>query len=251
MLGVLSIASGVGKIIGGIGASRRAKREERKARREYNSNKAAFMSTDTSNPFANVTNTYEDLQVNTQQADFVAQQQQQGLANTLESLSGAAGGGGIAALAQSLAQQQSYNLQAASASIGQQEASNQRLAAQGEASAQQLRGRGEMMSQQMEMNKTSTLLGMSQQRLAAARQAKAAATSSIIGGVAGIAGGVAKGAILGKDAKGGLFKKIGAGLKTELGSSLDLKTEDKIYDFAKAGGVGSSVFDKFPKNNNY
>ena len=216
MLGVLGIASGVGKIIGGIGASRRAKREERKAQQEYSAQKAQFRALDTSNPFANITNTYEDLQVNTQQADFVAQQQQQSLSTTLESLSGAAGGGGIAALAQSLAQQQASNLQAASASIGQQEASNQRLTAQGEASAQQSRARGELISQQREMEKTSTLLGMSQQRLAAAKQAKAAATSSIIGGVAGLAGGVAKGAILGKGTEGNFLQRVVGGLKTDI-----------------------------------
>lgn len=75
-------------------------------------------------------NTAEDLTVNTQQADMMAQQQQQGLSNVLGSMKGAAGSSGIAALAQTLAGQQNQNLQAASASIGQQESSNARLAAQ-------------------------------------------------------------------------------------------------------------------------
>ena len=75
-------------------------------------------------------NTAEDLTVNTQQADMMAQQQQQGLSNVLGSMRGAAGSSGIAALAQTLAGQQNQNLQAASASIGQQESANARLAAQ-------------------------------------------------------------------------------------------------------------------------
>ena len=70
-------------------------------------------------------NTMEDLTVNTQQADFVNQQQQAGMANTMDKLSGAAGGSGIAALAQSLINQQTANAQAASASIGAQESQNQ------------------------------------------------------------------------------------------------------------------------------
>ena len=82
-------------------------------------------------------NTAEDLTVNTQQAEFMAQQQQQGLSNVLGSMRGAAGSSGIAALAQTLAGQQNQNLQAASASIGQQEAANARLAAQQGAQIQQ------------------------------------------------------------------------------------------------------------------
>ena len=109
-------------------------------------------------------NTAEDLTVNTQQADFMAQQQQQGLSNTLGSLRGAAGGSGIAALAQSLAGQQNQNLQQASASIGQQESANQAQAAgqaaqiqqaiAGESSANQARAidqasQNQMMAAQM------------------------------------------------------------------------------------------------------
>ena len=56
------------------------------------------------NPYADLQtsfeNPYEDLTVNTQEADMLAQQQQQSLANTMSNLQGAAGGSGIAALAQ-------------------------------------------------------------------------------------------------------------------------------------------------------
>jgi hypothetical protein len=223
MLGVMGIASGVGKIIGGIGARKRAAREQRRAQAEYNANKAAFMNTDTSNPYADVTNTYEDLTVNTQAADFAAEQQQQGLANTLDRLSGAAGGSGIAALAQTLANQQSQNIRQASADIGIQESRNQKLAAQGEASMQQTRAAGEAVSQQRKIDKQSTLLGMSQQRLGAAKAAKAAATSSIVSGATGLLGGVAKGAILGA----GMAKADIAGKTKTLGAQLEAGTIDQ------------------------
>lgn len=100
-------------------------------------------------------NTAEDLTVNTQQADMVARQQQQGLSNTLGSLKGAAGSSGIAALAQTLAGQQSQNLQSASASIGQQESANTAMAAQQGANIQQAIAGESSMNQQMEINQGS------------------------------------------------------------------------------------------------
>jgi len=100
-------------------------------------------------------NTAEDLTVNTQQADMMAQQQQQGLSNTLGSLKGAAGGSGIAALAQSLAGAQNQNLQAASASIGQQESANKAQAAsQGQAIQQAIAGESSM-NQSREIDQAS------------------------------------------------------------------------------------------------
>ena len=92
--------------------------------------KQRFEAMDTSNPYANLQNTMEDLTVNTQQADFMAQQAQQNQANIMQNMAGAAGGSGIAALAQAMANQGTQQAQAASASIGQQEAANQMAAAQ-------------------------------------------------------------------------------------------------------------------------
>lgn len=171
----------------GIVGGRRRRREERAAQAEFNAMKDRYAALDTSNPYKNITNTFEDLTVNTQAADFAAQQSQQQSANILGSLSAAAGGGGIAALAQSLANSQAQQAQAAAASIGQQEQRNQLLAAKGEAQAQQLRGQGEAMSQQMEAAKTSQMLGMAQDRLAAAKQARAQATDSLLSGIQGVA----------------------------------------------------------------
>jgi hypothetical protein len=85
---------------------------------------------------------------------------------------------------------------------------------------QSQRAAGENISQQRKIDKASTLLGMSQQRLGAAKAAKAAATSSIVSGATGLLGGVAKGAILGAGMEGmegkNFFQKMGAGLGAEI-----------------------------------
>ena len=180
--------TGLAGIAGGIIGSRARKREQKAAQGEFNRNKARMENADTSNLAMNQENTMEDLTVNTQQSDFIAQQQNQGMANTMDSLQGAAGGSGIAALAQSLSNQQTANAQAASASIGQQEAGNQMAERRMAGQLQNQELQGAYASRAAEKDKTDTMLGMSQQRLGAANQARDAATSSIIGGVAGIAG---------------------------------------------------------------
>jgi len=180
---------GLAGIAGGIIGSGKRKREQRKAQAEFERNKASYMNLDTSNAYQNMENTYEDLTVNTQAADFAAQQQQQGLSNTMGAMQGAAGGSGIAALAQAMAGQQSQNLQQASASIAQQESGNEMAQANMAGQLQSMERQGEMVSRQMEQEKTGTLLGMSQQRLAAANQARQQATAGMLGGVGNLIGG--------------------------------------------------------------
>ena len=185
---LMGAVQGLAGIAGGIIGSGKRKREQRAAQKEFDQNKARMMGADTSNLAVNQENTMEDLTVNTQQADFINQQQQAGMANTMDSLQGAAGGSGIAALAQSLAGQQSQNAQAASASIGSQEAGNQMAERQmaGQLQSQELQGA--YGARAAEKDKTDTMLGMSQQRLGAANAARESATKSIIGGVTGMAG---------------------------------------------------------------
>ena len=81
------------------------------------------------NAMEDMENSFEDLTVNTQQAEFEAQQNAQNQANIMSSMAGAAGGSGIAALAQSMANAGSLQAQKASASIGAQESANQSKAA--------------------------------------------------------------------------------------------------------------------------
>jgi len=87
--------------------------------------------------FGGMENTMEDLTVNTQQADFQAQQGDQQRANILDGLKTSAGGSGTAALAQALANEGQQQTQQISASIGQQESGNQMAKAQQAASIQQ------------------------------------------------------------------------------------------------------------------
>ena len=158
--GVSGLTSVVGSMIGG----RARRKEQAAAKQQLAQRQAEYENMQFQNPYAGMQNTMEDLTVNTQQADFMAQQQQQGMANTMGALQGAAGGSGIAALAQAMANQQNTNLQQASASIGQQEARNQMATAQQGAQIQQLQAQGEADIQAREQARTETLLGMSQIR---------------------------------------------------------------------------------------
>lgn len=178
---------GIAGIAGGIIGSGKRKRELREAKAEHARVKQRMLNRDTSNLYANQENVYEDLTVNTQQADFAAEQQNQALANTMNTMQGAAGGSGIAALAQTMANQQSKNLAAASISIGQQEQSNQMAERGMAANLQQQEIAGEYQSRADEKEKVGQMMGMAQQRLGAAKAAKQAATQSIIGGATGLA----------------------------------------------------------------
>ena len=189
------VISGGVDIANSIIGSKKRKAEQQQAQGLYDSSMSDFRNLDTSNPYANMENTMEDLTVNTQAADFTAQQQNQGLSNIMGSMKQAAGGSGVAALAQSLANQQSQNAQSASASIGQQEASNQAAAAQQAGANQKMSREGDYLSQQMERGQTETELGMAQGRLGAANQARIDATQSLVSGIGQVAGGIASGPI--------------------------------------------------------
>jgi hypothetical protein len=167
--------------------------EQKAAAAEMEANKKAYEQIDTSNTYANLENKFEDITVNQQQAQFEAQQNQQQQANLMNSMNAAAGGSGIAALAQAMANQGQLSAQKASASIGMQEAQNQKLVAQEASKNQQLEAAGEQTSQQREADKQATLLGMSQQRKGAADQAREVAKQQAMAGVGTIASGLASG----------------------------------------------------------
>ena len=200
MIGAITGAiGGLTSIASGIFGSGKRKREQRAANEQLSRRMTDYEMLDTSNVYSGMQNTMEDLTVNQQAADFQAQQQQQGLSNIMGSMQGAAGGSGIAALAQSLANQQNKNLQIASADIGRQEQANQ-MAERREAGRLDLYERkGELISRDAEQEKVETLLGMSQQRAAAANQARQQATSAIVGGVGKLAGIGAQGIFGGSD----------------------------------------------------
>ena len=134
------------------------------------------------NPYANMENVYEDLTVNQQQAQFQAQQGSQQRADIMQGLRGAAGGSGIAGLAQAMANQGQLQTQQISASIGQQEAANQRLSARGAGQVQLLERQGQEKQQQFDINKQATLLGMQQGAAAGSDTAAGAANQMALQG---------------------------------------------------------------------
>lgn len=183
--GLVGIASGM------IGSGAR-QREQRSAQGEYDRNMARFNNLDTSNIYANQQNMYEDSIVNQKEAEFTRAQNMQSQANIMGSMNQAAGGSGIAAMAQALANEATSAAQSASVSIGNQEAANQSNFQAAATNIQNQKLAGEESSREAEREKTTTLLGMSQNRLGAANAARAAATSAIVGGVGTMMGGAEK-----------------------------------------------------------
>ena len=179
-LGLLS--AGV-NIYQGIAGSNARKAEQQEANRQLAKRKADLEGTDLSNPYANMENVYEDLTVNTQQAEFEARQNQQNQANIMQNMAGAAGSSGVAGLAQAMANQGQQQAARASASIGQQEARNQQLAAKGAETVQSKERYGKMLEQDRTLDMNETLMGLSQQRKIAADDARQRARDSIAKGV--------------------------------------------------------------------
>ena len=225
---------------GRINEQKAAKNEMNKMKKEYENLDTSNLAAGFKNPYANLENTMEDLTVNQQQAQFQSQQFQQSQANTMQGLSAAAGGSGIAGLAQALSNQGMLNAQKSSASIGMQEAQNQKLSSQQAAKNQMLEGKGEMFAQQqrlagaetgrgLEYQKTSTLFGMSQQRTAAANNARRQAKADQMSAVGDIASAGAQIAT--------------AGMKIP-----KLPAANAGIDFAKASVTGSNVIDNLNAN---
>ena len=164
LVGAAVVAVGVG-VAKAVSSGKKQKAEERKAAKsklEVDRRKAQFEGLDTSNPFMNMENTYEDLTINQKEAEMVNQQGQEQRASIMGQMRSTAGGSGIAALAQQMANSGQLASQKSSAMIGNQEAANQKLE---RAEASKIQGKereGEVKSRDMERNKVSTLLGMAQ-----------------------------------------------------------------------------------------
>lgn len=180
-------------IFGAAKARRQEKRAAKQAAKEKQKLKEQmdiYKNLDTSNPYLNMENTMEDLTINQKQAQFQQQSFAQSQANIMQGLQGAAGGSGIAALAQSLAQQGQIASQQQAADIGRQESANQMAERQMAANIQAQEREGEVYSRGLKKEQAETLLGMQQQRFAAAKQAQAQArqakVDAITGGLTGM-----------------------------------------------------------------
>tara|TARA_R100001591_G_scaffold109946_1_gene120567 strand:- start:100 stop:1152 length:1053 start_codon:yes stop_codon:yes gene_type:complete len=206
MAGIIGGAAGIVQGLVGRGRRRRA---QAAAQTQYDTMLAEYQNLDTSNLYANVENqyadmenVYEDATVNRQQAEFERDMFQQQQANIMSDLSAAAGGSGIAGLAQALSNQGLIARRQASATIGMQEKQNQdmklreasrlqQMERTGEARAEAMRLAGAERARGLEYRQTGTMLGMSQQRLVAANQAVAQGNAALYGGIGKVIGGVA------------------------------------------------------------
>jgi len=198
----LGVIQGATSIIGARQERKRLRKENERAQRQYEGFRDDIKSLEITNPYADLPttfeNTYEDMTVNQQQAQFQAQQGAQARANLLANLRAAAGGSGIAGLAQSLANQQQLQTQQISASIGQQEAVNQRLRAQGAARVQGMEQQarqtvmaGEYSRQQDENQRQMNLMNLKAGRQQAERDFRASMSAQkqrMMGGVGQILG---------------------------------------------------------------
>lgn len=205
-MAMAGMAKGIGGILqGAIG--RGARRDAQiKAQGQYDDMLAEYRALDTSNLYADfenqftgLENAYEDLTVNRQQAEFEKDMFQQQQANIMQGFKGAAGGSGIAGLAQAMANQGQIAAQRAGASIGLQESKINMLRAQEASRLQQLERTGAMQAEQLRLAgaerargldymQTSTQLGMAQQDLAAKNRAIAQADAALYGGIGQVAG---------------------------------------------------------------
>ena len=185
-----------GAALGAISANKAKRKAERKASKaevEMNRLKDVYSALDTSNPYVDMENTMEDLMINQRQYDLEKQQFGQSQANVLGGLREAAGSSGIAAVAQALSSQGKIAAQSSAAKIGQQMAERNMAA-----NLQDKEREGEIWSRNAERDKQSTLLGMSQQEVAAYREQAAAANQAkwdaIAGGVTAV-GSILKGRV--------------------------------------------------------
>jgi len=166
------------------GAARRS--EQRDAQEDLHSQMAKWEDTKMKNPYAGVKNPYADMEnvyedqtVDLKAAEFAKEQSQQSAANIMASMKGAAGGSGVAGLAQVLANQGAKQAQQASADIGRQEQANQaralgesgrlqQLDREGEQKRDLLEREGGRMVEQYDMNKQTKMMDFAMQRKEAA-----------------------------------------------------------------------------------
>ena len=143
-------------------------------------------------------NVFEDLTVDTQAADYAREQFQQQQANIMQGLKGVAGSSGVAGLAQSLSMQASKQAKETQLTIGQQLQQNRRMQMQEQSRLQgqdrQIQLANMEGARQFELDKMSTLIGVSGQKIAGA-QGAIAGRQAMYGQIAGAVGNVAGAAI--------------------------------------------------------
>jgi len=188
-LPMIAQAVGVAAKIGmGLAGRKKKKAQLKNAQGAYDMQRQQFENMDTSNLYNNMENVYEDATVNTQAADFAKTQALQSQANTMDQFGQAAGGSGIAALAQAMAGQSNQQAQQASVDIGQQEQANQTRTMNQAASIQNQQIEGEYQKREHELGKIDTMMQLTGQELQAAQAAKSQSDQMLISGIGDAAG---------------------------------------------------------------
>ena len=216
---VIGVVGGVMKASKASKAKKEAAAAQKKAKKELDAKKKQYEALDTSNLNKNMENKMEDLTVNQKGMELQNQKGQQQRSNIMQNMQGAAGGSGIAALAQTMANQGQLASQQAGASIGMQESQNQMAAAR-QAGANQLQERqGDARSQDLKYQKISTQLGMASARKGAADKARADAKAQQMSAVGEIGAGAttAAGGMGGGGGGGGVPAGHGGGFNPNTG----------------------------------
>ena len=251
----LGVIKGATSIIGGIQEKKRLRSENERSRKEFEGYQKDIKGLSITNPYKNLQtsfeNTYEDMTVNQQQAQFQARQGQQSRANMLENLQGAAGSSGIAGLAQAMSNQQQQQTAQISAGIGQQEATNQFYSARGaagvqdkEAQARQTVMRGESMRQSGENERSMNLMQLKAGRNEAERGFRTSmkgANNKMMGGVGDILGAGLQGfAAGGGFAEGGFKMDTFLGRDNSFGDVTEMLSDGSAMVTGQGGPVGNS-----------
>ena len=207
------------KFINALFGGKGRRREQRAANEDLGNQMDAWEDTKLTNPYAGVKNPYADMEnvyedqtVDLKAAEFAKEQSQQSLSNIMASMKGAAGGSGVAGLAQVLANQGVKQAQQASADIGRQEQANQararaeagrlqQLDREGEQRRDLLEREGRRQVEQFDLQKQDKMLEMAMNRKAAADQAIANANAqldsfvsgAVTGGLGALTGGAGSG----------------------------------------------------------
>ena len=135
------------------------------------------------NPYANISNQYANLGVATKAAKFQAEEADQALANTLDTLrvTGASAGGATA-----LAMAALKSKQGVSASIEQQESANEKLKAQGAQQVEQMVAQGEGMRWQQQEQREMQKLDRTQAQIDNAKAQQFSSNAAFMGSLGNI-----------------------------------------------------------------
>ena len=183
---VVGVVGGVMKMSAASKAKKEAAAAQKKAKAALDAKKKQYEALDTSNLNKNMENKMEDLTINQKGMELQNQKGQQQRANIMDQMGGAAGGSGIAALAQTMANQGQLAAQKSGEMIGNQEQANQKAAADAATQIQSDKIAGAEKSRDLQYNKTGKLMEMHGAEAQAAGEAKAAAAQAKGQAIAGI-----------------------------------------------------------------